>query len=341
MKISEYLNEKKYLILVFIICTVFTGAVIYVNGDKSLFESNGFYAVEVSLSVFTVYLIVDYIRMNCHYKAVKALYEKDGMDWIVSLPSPSNFEQKVYTELLYKLKKDADSIVQNYHNKTAENLEFLETWVHEIKTPIAASKLIIENNLNHPTEKALYALSDEVDKIEDMVQTTLYYSHLDNFSKDYQIDRVDLQKVINGCIEREYSNITNKKIHLIIQNVNMQVDTDGKWLSFIVKQIIDNAIKYSLRNGTVQLYVQSEEKEDVLYIEDFGIGIKEGDLRRVFDKNFTGSNGRKVCNSTGIGLYLSQKLARKLGHFITISSTLGKGTKVSIHFPKCPDIYDL
>jgi signal transduction histidine kinase len=323
------------------VCSLFTGSVIWLSENESLLESNGFYTILVSFFLFVIYLIADYLRINNHYFKLKKFLKSNGTDWIISIPPPYTAEQRVYTELLNKLKKDADEQLAVYNAKNAENIDFLETWVHEIKTPIAASKLIIENNLNQPTEKTLYDLSDEIDKIEDMVQTTLCYSHLNDFSRDCQIGRVNIEKVVHACIEREYSNITNKGIKLDIQDIDFEVNSDAKWLSFIIKQLVDNAVKYSRNNGTIQIGSKADKNGYVLFIRDFGMGIKEEDLRRVFEKGFTGFNGRKAYASTGVGLYLSQKLAAKLGHSITISSEPGKGTEVFLNFPKYKDFYNL
>lgn len=334
MKITEYLWEKKILVLLFVTCTIFTGSIIYLSENKSLLESNGFYAILITLFLFATYLTVDYLKVNLHCKKLKKMLESSETDWTVSVPSPNTFEQELYTKLLIKLKKDSDEKFAEFNDKKAEDIDFLETWVHEIKTPIAASKLIIENNLNTPTEKSLYDILDEIDKIEDMVQKTLCYSHLNDFSRDCRIGNINVQEVVNECIQSEYSNITNKDVILDIRNIDFDVYSDAKWLRFIIKQLIDNAVKYSRRKGIIQIESKSETTMNMLTIRDFGVGIKEEDLRRVFEKGFTGFNGRKAYASTGVGLYLSQKLAEKLGHTITISSQLGKGTEVTLCFPK-------
>ena len=341
MKISEYLWGEKGLILLVTVCAILTGSIIYMSEHKSLFESNGFYAVLLTLFLFAAYLASDYLIRNFHCRKLKTILNSHETDWAVLLPSPNTPEQKIYTELLLKQKKDYDKKFTEFNDKNAEDIDFIETWVHEIKTPIAASKLIIENNLNAPTEKTLYNILDEIDKIEDMVQKSLCYSQLTDFSRDCQIGQVNIQKVVNECIQSEYSNIVNKDIRLNIQNIDFNVNSDAKWLQFIVKQLIDNAVKYSRPHGEIQIEFQSGTNGQTLIFRDFGIGIKKEDLRRVFEKGFTGFNGRRANTSTGVGLYLSQKLASKLGHIITLSSQIGKGTEASLHFPKYKDLYHL
>lgn len=341
MKLSDYLSDKKFLILLYSITSLFTGAVIYMGESVKLSESNGLYVVEISLLLFAIYLTIDFILKKKHYSILKEISLAQGLDWVNSLPSPMSAEQRIYNELLQKLYQDINKKLAEHHSKSIEDIEFVTMWVHEIKTPIAASKLIIENSLNDPSEKALYSIEDEIDKIEDFVQMTLFYSRAGDFAKDYIINSVSLNKIVKDCIKREYSSITNKNLNLHMDNLDFQIDTDEKWLGFIIKQILDNAIKYSLPGGEIKMYMEHIGNESTLIIEDAGAGIKEEDIRRVFDKNFTGGNGRKLYTSTGIGLYLSQKIARKLGHFITVTSDYGHGTKASIHFPKWNDYFEV
>lgn len=341
MKLSEYLSDKKFLILLFSITSLFTGAVIYMGESVKLSESNSLYVVEVSLLLFTIYLTIDFILKKKHYSILKEISLAQGLDWVNSLPSPMNVEQRIYSELLQKLYQDTNKKLAEHDSKSMEDLEFMTMWVHEVKTPIAASKLIIENSLNDPSEKALYSIEDEIDKIEDFVQMTLFYSRMGDFAKDYIINSVSLNKIVKDCLKREYSSIKNRNLNLHMDNLDFQIDTDEKWLSFIIKQILDNAIKYSLPDGEIRIYMEHIGNESTLSIEDTGAGIKEEDIRRLFDKYFTGYNGRNLYTSTGIGLYLSQKLARKLGHFITVTSDYGNGTKVSVHFPKWNDYFDV
>lgn len=339
MRLVDYLSDKKFLILLYLTTSMFTGTVIYMEESTSLEDSYGLYVVFVSFFLFFIYLTVDFLLKKRHLSVLKNTFLSEGLDWVNFIPSPISSEERIYHELLIKLYRDANEIISEHNAKSIENVEFMTMWVHEIKTPIAASKLIIENSVYAPSEKALYSIEDEINKIEDFVQMTLFYSRSDDFAKDYMIHSTNLSKIVDDCIIREYSSITNKKLSLNFNNLDLQIDTDEKWLGFIIKQILDNAIKYSPMKSVIKIYVEQTEKESVLFIEDSGVGIKAEDINRVFDKSFTGNNGRKFYTSTGIGLYLSQKLARKLGYNISVSSEYGYGTKVSIHFPKWSDYY--
>ena len=330
MSILKYLQQNMKLLVLGLFFCVFPGTMIALTEEESFFETNGFYCIIVLLFVFALYLFLDFMKKRAFCEQLKKLQESNEMDFIVSLPQAQTYEGELYTKLLLRLKKNADEALLSFEEQKEEDMEFVETWVHEIKTPISAAKLIIENSLDQPKEETLYALLDEIQRIEDMVQRTICYSQLNDFSKDCQISDVNLKSVVNKCVRSEYSNIQNKDIHLKMENLDFVVNSDEKWLGFIVKQILDNAVKYSRTHGEIYIYGVNEHYNQRLVIRDFGVGIRVEDVRRVFDKGYTGANGRKKTTSTGIGLYLSHKLAKKLGHDIRIDSTLGKGTIVEI-----------
>lgn len=341
MKLWDYLKDKKYLILLYGIVMLFIGTIIYLQEAVPLSESNGLYVVEIAFTLFILYLIIDYMIIKKHYDLLIKASQTGNFDWINSIPGPQNSEQRIYQELLYKLYQDANVKLDEYSTKNSEDMDFITMWVHEIKTPIAATKLIIENGLDNPTEKVLYHIEDEIDRIEDFIQMSLFYSRANDFAKDYVLSSINLETIVKECIKREYSCITGKKLVLEMKDLDININTDEKWLAFIIKQLIDNAVKYSLPEKTIKIYVEQMEKEVILNIEDQGTGIKKEDIRRIFDKNFTGMNGRRLYNSTGIGLYLSQKLARKLGHTITVTSKYGCGACFSIHFTIGIDYHDV
>jgi signal transduction histidine kinase len=238
-----------------------------------------------------------------------------------------NREQNLKIQRLYDQKKDYE--------------EFITSWVHQIKTPISVCRLLIEHNLNTPNKETLYSLEEEIDKIENYIEQALYYSKIDDFSKDYFINEVILDRMVKEAVKKQAKTFINKKIGVEIENIELAVTTDKKWLSFILDQVLSNALKYTSPEGHIKIYGLIQDKVQKLIIEDNGIGIKPEDLERVFDKGFTGYNGRESYKSTGIGLYLSKQLARKLGHNIEIESKYGEYTKVTISFPKLSDYFQV
>ena len=203
--------------------------------------------------------------------------------------------------------------------------EYIESFVHEIKTPLAALSLTIENQKNKE-------LKPEIDKIDELTEQILYYARSQNPEKDYFIKKVCLEDLIHSLILKNQFYLLQNKIELQVYNLKEEVYTDEKWLTFILSQILSNAIKYK-KNEKSQIKIYTEKKKNHLNLifEDNGIGIKESELPRVFDKGFTGSNRTKKY-ATGMGLYLSKKLSESLNIHLTIESEYLKYTKVILSF---------
>ena len=210
--------------------------------------------------------------------------------------------------------------------------EYIELWIHEIKIPIATSKMIIENNKNEIT-KSIY---EELDKIENYTEQALFYARSNTANKDYIIKKTNLEKIVNNVILKNKAELIHKKIQLDIHDINVEVKTDSKWVIFILNQIINNSIKYKKQNENlkIEIFTKKQKESICLYIKDNGMGIKKGEITRVFEKGFTGSNGRILNKkSTGIGLYLCKKLCDKLGMAIELNSEENVGTEIKLIFP--------
>ena len=226
--------------------------------------------------------------------------------------------------------RDRHEHVKKYRDMESEYREYIETWVHEIKTPIASTRLVLENNQNEMTRNIEY----EIKKVEEYIEQVLYYARSNNVSQDYMIKEVSLPVLVRNVLKRNSRDFISKGISVDIEAVEGTVYSDGKWLDFILNQVIGNATKYIRdSNGKVKIATIKNENNIVLTIEDNGIGIIDKDINRVFEKGFTGENGRNLGRSTGIGLYLCKKLTKQLGLGINLTSTAGEGTKVSIIFP--------
>lgn len=221
--------------------------------------------------------------------------------------------------------------VKHYREIQEEYREYIETWVHEIKTPIASAKLILENDNSNLSERINY----EMKRVEGFIEQVLYYARSSDVSKDYIIKEFSLRSVVMKSVKSNSRDFINKNIKLDIRGIEGNIFSDEKWVEFIINQIIINAVKFSIPNeGKVSIYSKVNENNIILTIEDNGVGINEKDIDRVFEKGFTGENGRKFGKSTGIGLYLCKKLCDKLGIGISLNSKENIGTKVNIVFPQ-------
>lgn len=341
MKLWEYIKDKKYLIFLYLLLLAFINSTIYLDSDIKVDGESILYINLVSTVFFLIYLLIEYLCKRRHYSVIKDIVENKSGDIINYLPEPKTFEDNLYKQLFKRMYDDESSKFQTLQEEIKDNQEFITSWVHEVKTPISVIRLIIENGYNKSPEEVLSSIEDEVDKIEDQVEQALYYSRIDSFSKDYFIKEIDLNKASKEAIKRHAKTFINKKIKVEVEERELIVLTDKKWLGFIIDQVLSNSLKYTTEGGTIKFSLYQDSIEKRLIIEDTGIGIKPEDICRVFNKGFTGSTGRQYQKSTGMGLYLAKKLSRKLGHDITIESSYGEYTRVTIHFPKLTDYFSV
>ncbi len=290
------------------------------------------------------YILLQYIKEKKFYGEMIDLNSNLDKKYLLSeiIKKPNYYEGRLFYEVLKDADRNMHEEVNYYKNLQSDYREYIEAWVHEIKTPIASSKMILENSSSRDRN----VLMDEMNKIDRYITQALYYSRSTDFNKDYIIRTFNLKKVINESIRENRREFINKRIRLDIgSSTEIEIVSDAKWLKFIINQIIINAIKYSREeNPEIKIYVINNE--DIGYecnnkdshlrlvIEDNGIGIPKNDLNRVFDKGFTGENGRVFGKSTGIGLYLCKKLCQKLDLDIELESEIKIGTKVFISLIK-------
>ena len=285
------------------------------------------------------YMLLEYIKYRKYFKNIETTLENLDRKYLLpEVIDDANFMvgEKV-NDILKELSRDMHENVKYYKNIQEEYREYIEIWVHEIKTPIASSKLLIENNNNEITRK----INIQMDRIENFVEQVLYYSRSDEVGKDYIIKKIELSQVIKNVIKKNQRDFISKRISLQLDDINEIIYSDTKWVEFILNQIVGNAIKYSKGNeDKITIKAKKLGSSVVLTVQDNGVGIVEQDINRVFEKGFTGENGRKFGKSTGIGLYLCKKLCVKLGLGLQIDSNINEGTKVSIIFPKTENLVE-
>ncbi|NOW82261.1 signal transduction histidine kinase [Clostridium beijerinckii] len=329
MTISEFLKDKAIVILCNSLMFIILSIIMFVINVNLI----------IVVFVFCIwffplcsYIALEYIKHKKYFGEIDSLLEKLDKKYLIPemLKEAESVQGEKFNSLLKELSRDMYEHVKYYKDLQEDYREYLEAWIHEIKTPIASSKLIIENNQNEVTNK----IDFQIDKIERFVEQVLYYSRSNNAYKDYIIKQISLGDIVKNIVKRNYRDFIHKKIRININDIEENVYSDGKWAEFIINQIIVNSIKYS-SNRDPQINISSMKKVNsvMLFIEDNGVGIIEKDIDRVFEKGFTGENGRRFSKSTGMGLYLCEKLCLKLGLKISIDSEVNKGTKVTLIFP--------
>ncbi|MGL5649724.1 MAG: sensor histidine kinase [Clostridium sp.] len=277
------------------------------------------------------YMIIEYFKVGKFYKDIKETVEELEEKYLVCeiVNKPNFIEGEIIYEGLKECNKEMHERVKAYRKKTEEYKEYIDMWVHEIKTPIAATKLIIDNSDSREVKR----IDNELKKIDKMIEQVLYYSKIDEANEDYRIVNLKLQEVVGKVLKNNSMDFILKRIRVDLKNLDLNIFCDKKWLEFILNQIIGNSLKYTKNEGEILLEGIEKENSVELLIKDNGVGIRKEDLKKVFLKGYTGKNGRIFGKSTGMGLYICKKLCDKLNIGIKISSE-ENGTSVKLIFSK-------
>ena len=312
-------NIKVYILFVVFIAIFFIMFYLYNLPLEALIYTGSFCFLASVIASFS-----DFVNYRESYKKLKFL-EKNILNDLEDLPKSLDIRIDYYHKIIEKLYEELEKLTQENRQKNTDMVDYYSMWVHQIKTPIAAMNFLLDNE-----EVDRKILQQELFKIERDVEMVLTYIRLDSISSDYVITKIDLDEVVKDSVKKYATIFINKKIKLNYVSHETMVISDKKWLSFAFEQILGNSVKYSSAGGEIII----ETCENKLVIEDKGMGIKEEDLPRIFEKGFTGFNGRYEKKSSGLGLYLCKKTLDKLGHHIEISSKVGEGTRIEIAFPK-------
>lgn len=324
MKLNKYLKDKLPEIIVFII--FYSLITIILLAFKSQKELNIF-ILFLLLIMGLIIISIDYLRKRNFYNSlltnIKNLDKKYLL--IEFINKPEFYEGQIFYEILYETNKAYIENLNNYKKNINSYKEYVEAWIHEVKLPISTIVLLSHNNkLGNKIKSPLKKLDNYIDQI-------LYYVRSENAEKDYIIKENNIKKIINNVLLKNKDDILEQNIELKVEVSEEKVLTDSKWLEFIINQIINNSIKYKKEKNA---QIKITYKNNILEIYDNGIGIKESDIPRVFDKMFTGENGRNKAKSTGMGLYIAREMCKKLGHKILVESKKDEYTKIEIIFGK-------
>lgn len=326
MMFLEYLEEKIFYIIISFVFTLFLSIYLLLIG----IDSSVVILLVILIMVFIfISLLVSYLLIKKRYEKMINLVDSLDEKYLIKevIDKPKNLENRAYYYALDKACKALNDKLSDVENSKEEYLDFLDSFIHEIKTPISALSLYADNN-----DKKI---KEEVLKISRLVDKMLFYAKSDVVEKDYFIKEVALADLVHPVL-LEYKNyLLNYSFKVEVKNLdNLVVYTDIKWLNFIIEQILSNSLKYQNKKERIVRIKGIDDKNNIkLVIYDNGVGIKDADLSKVFEKGFTGSN-RSKKNASGIGLYLVKKLCDKLGIDIKIESVYLKYTKVIITFPK-------
>ncbi|BDU90681.1 sensor histidine kinase [Clostridium perfringens] len=329
MNLRDFIKERIVFIIINSLILLFTAILLMVLKVDSFAI---LFIVIINGAGILIYHIFDYLRKKQYYNEIKENMESLDKKYLISevIEEGTFTESKLIYDVICKSNKAMNDEIGEFKRGINDYREYIELWVHEIKTPIATCKLLIENNESPLTE----SIGEEVCKLENYIDQALFYTRSNTLEKDYIIKEMSLSSCVNKVLNNNADSLIKKRVKISLGDLEKMVYSDSKWIEFILGQIISNSIKYmNKEHKELKIYCNENSKYVILNIEDNGAGISEKDISRVFDKGFTGENGRKFGKSTGIGLYLCKKLCKKLGLDITLISEEGKFTRVSIIFP--------
>lgn len=327
MTFFKYLRDHIYSILIVLVGMTFVELVLFLDPQVNFHIGTLIYTWVLAMVFLIVNLAISYMHKKAWYQQLENYQE----DLSKELFGARNNEQKFIQTKINNISMEYRNELTELYQNQKDQREYTESWVHDIKVPLAALKLSQDDDL----DPALIA--EEIDQIDYLVDQALYFARLNNFSNDYLIQEQDLNDIVKACIRTNKRLFISKRIGISFDLTDKKVLTDEKWLSFIINQILANSLKYTDNGGKISIFTTTTNNNIELHIKDNGIGIANQDISRIFNKGFTGSNGRQSgSKSTGMGLYLTKKMVDKLGHTITVNSHPGEGTETIITFLDLP-----
>lgn len=332
MSIKEFLKEKLsnfiYSAVLFLIINIYLFSL---NSIKNL--SDLIYLDILIITIFIGFTILDYRKMKDRYSSIMELIE-DEKD-IDSYCIDDNFlEGKIINYIIDYKDKKLENETKECENQLKDMEEYISRWVHEIKLPLSAMKIILDRD----SDDMISSIENELEKMNFLVNSVMYGSRATASAEDIFIKEENLKDIVRTAVKSNSFFLIKNNISPKLGDLDFKVYTDKKWIIYVLGQLINNSIKYSKENGVIEFSAEDKGESIELKIRDNGIGINEEDLERVFNKGFTGSNGRNsVYKSTGMGLYFSKKIIDKLNHSIKVESVKDKYTLFRIRFYKISD----
>lgn len=328
MNFADYFVDRIFSVICCLTAGLLISALLWLIEVPVIFIA---FTLVVLLMSFTISLLWDFQRRSSFYNQIlKLLAQLDEKTLLSEIAARPNFlDGQIISEILRQSNKYQNDKIAEIQQQNREYRDFLDTWVHEIKTPITSARLIVENAKNPITIR----IDDELRKIDHFVELVLYYARSSDVEKDFQVEKTTVKEIVSMALKAYSKAIIQAGGRINMEQLDVPIRVDKKSCAFVIGQIISNAIKYRQDDFTLIFSTQTEKNRLVFIIQDNGIGIDATDLPRVFDKGFTGKNGRHFAKSTGIGLYLCKKLCTKMNIEISISSSLGKGTKLTLYLP--------
>lgn len=335
MSLIKYLREVKIFLILIILIMLIVDVTMLLDPNLSNSMDTLIYINILSILSVVIFIFIGY---GNYKKKIKKL--------INSIHNIREEHDDLERDYIYKnvkhLIEENEKEVDSLRNELEDINDYMTNWIHEVKIPISVLQIIGKrvNEIDN-SRKLSKQINSEVSRIDKLVEQAMYSSRAGNYNSDFIINEVNLDQVVKEVIKKNKYQFIYNKIDLNVNQLNKTVLTDKKWITHIIELIIDNAIKYSHMGGKIEIYLKENKKACELHIKDHGMGIVPQDIERIFDKGFTGENGRKKTKSTGMGLYISKKILNKLSHDINVISTPNEFCDIYITFYNLSDYFNV
>ena len=331
MSLWKYLKERKLYFILVIFILLIVDITLFLDPNLSESIDTLIYINMLSILTTIIFIIMGYSR-----------YKRELNQFIHNIKENSNMEDNYIDKEIKSIIEEKKEEVDSLRNELEEINDYMTNWIHEVKIPISVLQMIGKRiNEVDSSREISKQINSQVSRIDKLVEQAMYSSRAGNYNSDFLINEVDLGQVVKEVIKKNKYQFIYNKIDLQVSEINKTILTDKKWITHIIELILDNAIKYSDVGGKIEVYLKENKKGCELHIKDYGMGIVPQDIDRVFDKGFTGENGRKRTKSTGRGLDISKKILNKLSHDINVISTSGEFCDVYITFYNLSDYFNV
>ncbi len=353
MKVKNYFMDRFSLLLSYISSLCLFGLVLQLQSfleKRSIDWSTWLYGLLLGTVVFTVYLIYDYRKRSVFLKRIEK-YVASGNTLHDSLLIDTSYtsEQEMVVESFTLLRQQYMNEVHKQHAKEQQQMIFMNQWIHQMKTPVSVIELLLQKfGKEHREARAtVESIREENNRILNGLDLALHMARLEQFAKDYKVEVVNVIDIIRGIINENRKSFIQSSVFpkVMFDEDTCMVASDRKWLSIAIGQIVVNAIKYTkiseAEKKEIQFQIEEKDQKVLLHIKDNGIGIPKQDVKRIFDPFFTGINGRKTREATGMGLYITKEICDNLHHGMYVQSAEGEGTTFTFQFAKDEEYHTL
>ncbi len=350
MNFGKFLKDEALFIFAYLLGATLTISVIeldYLLNGRGLSLSSILYIMLLEIVILAIFLFLGYQKKKTFYQGLQEISKQNDLAYMSSIAGVNSEETALMSEAWTNMYKLFSQRLQTLEAQDKRNLYFLSQWAHHMKTPVAVIDLVIqksmENNEDVVTSETLLSIKEENDRLEHAISMLLNQVRLGDFTNDFKIEKLDPLEIARKVINDKKRDFIINNVFPRIEDDNKQmIESDAKWLRFVIEQILANAVKYSSgleREGQITLRITKVNSSLALEVVDNGIGISKEDLNRVFEPFYTGMNGRQYAKSTGLGLYLAREICAKLDHELQIESKKDYGTTVRIVFPQKRTIF--